>query len=73
MYSRFANIYCAECHGVKEIHYWTLDIGCVEVANDACAYPLPLGAYCCPHIPLRDTPWLKIFQNNPSLRELLYR
>ena len=36
---RYKNAFCAECHGVTDILYWTMEIGCVTVTNDQCHYP----------------------------------
>ena len=37
---RYRNFYCALCHGVTDILHWTMEIGCIEVANDECRFPV---------------------------------
>ena len=33
-------MYCAKCHRVTTVDYWRMDIGCLQVYNDKCFYPI---------------------------------
>jgi len=35
---RYSNLYCAICNDVKDIRYWRVAVGCIQVANDNCNY-----------------------------------
>ena len=36
---RYSSVYCAKCHNVKKVAFWTRVMGCVKVMRDECAFP----------------------------------
>ena len=61
-FSRYKNMFCAQCHGIEDVRFWTVEVGCIEVANDECQFPLhfPPKAY--------DADFdeqVRLYRNNP--------
>ena len=66
---RYKNTYCAQCHGVSEIAYWIMEIGCIEVGNDECSYPLN-GQQNPSNLEEEIDRQVEIFINNPNATQL---
>jgi len=60
---RYSNVYCAICNDVKDIRYWRVDVGCIQVANDKCNYASESMSQKIPSLS-------NIFQKNPTVTEL---
>jgi len=63
---RYSNLYCAICNDVKDIRYWRVDVGCLNVANDKCNYA--------PESVSQEILFLSniLFRKNPTITELRY-
>jgi len=63
---RYSNLYCAICNDVKDIRYWRVDLGCIQVANDNCNYA--------PESVSHEISFLSniLFRKNPTVTELRY-
>jgi len=61
---RYSNVYCAICNDAKDVHYWRVDVGCIQVANDKCNYA--------PGLVSQEIPFLSniLFRKNPTVTEL---
>ncbi|XP_067951050.1 uncharacterized protein [Watersipora subatra] len=35
---RYSNWYCAQCHDIRSVQFWKIDVGCFGAANDNCSY-----------------------------------
>jgi len=60
---RYSNLYCAICNDVKDIRYWRVDVGCIQVANDNCNYASE-------SVSQEISVLSNLFRKNPTVTEL---
>ncbi|KAF6017225.1 hypothetical protein EB796_024466 [Bugula neritina] len=61
---RYANLYCAMCHNVTNFRFWRVDVGCIQVANDECRFPLDIN------LDKEFYNLIDMLRNDPSVEQL---